>query len=270
MTELLTCHDLSFAYDSRRVLNGVSLTIKAGEFVGLIGANGSGKTTLLRLLLGFLKGAGEVNLCGAPLRSLGRRDIAKRATMVQQDNRVDFAFTTREIVAMGRTPYLGRFTPESSRDKEAIARAMQQTETDVFAERSVMELSGGERQRVHLARALAQDTKVILLDEPTANLDLTHQFEALQLVKDFTRAGGGAVAAIHDLSLAARFCDRLLLLSHGQIVADGKSEEVITEENLLRHFALRARVRRDEETKSLFVHPLGTDGARATANRLGS
>jgi iron complex transport system ATP-binding protein len=270
MTELLTCHDLSFGYERRRVLNGVSLTIKAGEFVGLIGANGSGKTTLLRLLLGFLTGAGEVNLCGAPLRSLRRRDIATRATMVQQDNRVDFAFTTREIVAMGRTPYLGRFTPESSKDKEAIARAMQQTETDVFAERSVMELSGGERQRVHLARALAQETKVILLDEPTANLDLTHQFEALQLVRDFTRAGGGAIAAIHDLSLAARFCDRLLLLSNGQIVADGKSEEVITEENLLRHFALRARVRRDEETKSLFVHPLGTDGATGTANRLES
>lgn len=270
MSELLTARDLSFAYDRRRILNGVSLTINAGESVGLIGANGSGKTTLLRLLLGFLTGAGDVALCGAPLRSLGRAEIARRATIVQQDTRIDFAFTAREIVAMGRTPYLGRFTPESSRDKEAIARAMEQTETDVFAERSVMELSGGERQRVHLARALAQETKVILLDEPTANLDLTHQFEALQLVRDFTRAGGGAIAAIHDLSLAARFCDRLLLLSNGQIVADGNAEDVITEENLLRHFALRARVRRDEETKSLFVHPLGTEGARARSNSLRS
>jgi iron complex transport system ATP-binding protein len=260
MTELLTAHDLSFAYDGRRVLRGVSLAIESGEFVGLIGANGSGKTTLLRLLLGFLTGAGEVNLCGLPLSSLGRRDIARRATMVQQDNRVDFAFTTREVVAMGRTPYLGRFTPESAIDREAIARAMRQTETDGFAERSVMELSGGERQRVHLARALAQETQVILLDEPTANLDLTHQFEALQLVRDFTRAGGGAIAAIHDLSLAARFCDRLLLLSAGQIVSEGKPGEVITEDNLLRHFALRARVRCDEETNSLFVHPMSTNG----------
>lgn len=269
MSELLTAHDLSFAYDSRQVLNGVSVTIKAGEFVGLIGANGSGKTTLLRLLLGFLTGAGEVNLCGAPLRSLGRRDIAKRATMVQQDNRVDFAFTTREIVAMGRTPYLGRFTQEGSVDREAIARAMRQTETDGFAERSVMELSGGERQRVHLARALAQETKVILLDEPTANLDLTHQFEALQLVRDFTRAGGGAIAAIHDLSLAARFCDRLLLLSGGRIVSEGSPEKVITEDNLLRHFALWARVRFDDETNSLFVHPLGTESMNGIADRSG-
>lgn len=270
MSELLTARDLSFAYDGRRVLDGVSLSIKSGEFVGLIGPNGSGKTTLLRLLLGFLIGSGDVALSGEPLRTLSRAEIAKRATIVQQDMRVDFAFTAREIVAMGRTPYLGRFTPEGAKDKEAIVRAMRQTETDVFIERSVMELSGGERQRVHLARALAQETRVILLDEPTANLDLTHQFEALQLVKEFTRTGGGAIAAIHDLSLAARFCDRLLLLSNGQIASEGKPEEVITEGNLLHHFALRARVRRDEETKSLFVHPLGTEGAKSMIDGFGS
>ncbi len=267
MGALLAAQGLSFAYDGRPVLKGVSLAVDAGEFVGLIGANGSGKTTLLRLLLGFLTGVGDVVLCGAPLRSLGRRNLAKRATIVPQDTRVDFAFTAREIVAMGRTPYLGRFTPESAKDREAIARAMRQTETETFAERPITELSGGERQRVHLARALAQETQVILLDEPTANLDLTHQFEALQLVRDFTRAGGSAIAAIHDLSLAARFCDRLLLLAEGQIVADGRPEQVVTESNLLRHFALRARVRRDEETNSLFVHPVGTD---ATADSRGS
>jgi iron complex transport system ATP-binding protein len=270
MSELLTARDLSFAYDGRRVLNGVSLSIKSGEFIGLIGPNGSGKTTLLRLLPGFLIGSGDVALCGAPLRSLSRAEIAKCATIVQQDTRIDFAFTAREIVAMGRTPYLGRFTPEGVKDKEAIARAMRQTESDVFIERSVMELSGGERQRVHLARALAQETRVILLDEPTANLDLTHQFEALQLVKEFTKAGGGAIAAIHDLSLAARFCDRVLLLSNGRIVATGKPEEVITEDNLLRYFALRARVRRDEETDSLFVHPLGTEGSKSIVHKFGS
>ena len=270
MSELLTAHDLSFAYDDRRVLNGATLTIEAGEFVGLIGANGSGKTTLLRLLLGFLTGAGKVALCGVPLKSLGRRNIAQRATIVQQDTHVDFAFTAREIVAMGRTPYLGRFTPESATDRVVIARAMRQTETEAFAERPVTKLSGGERQRVHLARALAQEPQVILLDEPTANLDLTHQFEALQLVKNFTRTGRGAIAAIHDLSLAARFCDRLLLLSEGQIVSAGSPEEVITESNLLRHFALRARVRRDEETNSLFVHPLGTNANEATAESRGS
>jgi len=267
MGALLTAQNLSFAYDGRTVLKGVSLAVEAGEFVGLIGANGSGKTTLLRILLGLLPAPGAVWLCGGLLKSLGRREVAKLATMVPQDTRVDFAFTAREIVAMGRTPHLGRFTPERSVDREAIARAMRETGTEELAERPVTELSGGERQRVHLARALAQETRVILLDEPTANLDLTHQYEALELVREFTRSGGAALAAIHDLSLAARFCDRLLLLSGGKIAAAGLPAEVITESNLARHFALRARVGRDEETGGLIVYPLGSNSSSARRAR---
>ncbi|HKX29613.1 MAG TPA: heme ABC transporter ATP-binding protein [Blastocatellia bacterium] len=260
MSALLTARDLSFAYGHRPILRGVSLTVEAGEFVGLIGANGSGKTTLLRALLGLLPASGEVRLCGDPLPSLSRREIAIRATMAHQETRVDFAFAAREVVAMGRNPHLGRFTPEMAADREAIARAMRETKTEVLAERPVTELSGGERQRVHLARALAQETRIILLDEPTANLDLAHQFDALQLVKDFARSGGAVLAAIHDLTLAARFSDRLLLLSEGRIVADGPPGAVLTEEHLSRHFALRARIWRDEETGSLIVYPLGTHG----------
>jgi len=256
MGALLTAHNISFAYDGRPILKEVSLAVEAGEFVGLIGANGSGKTTLLRILLGMLSAPGEVRLCGDSMKSLDRRDVATRATMVPQDTRVDFAFTARDIVAMGRSPYLGRFKPEGGADKEAIDRAMRETGATEFAERPVTELSGGERQRVHLARALEQETRVILLDEPTANLDLAHQFEALELVRGFTRGGGAALAAIHDLTLASRFCDRLLLLSDGKIVAAGSPAEVITGSNLARHFALRARVRRDEETGSLTVYPL--------------
>jgi iron complex transport system ATP-binding protein len=256
MGALLEAQNISFAYDGRPVLKGISMAVEAGEFVGLIGANGSGKTTLLRALLGLLKASGEVRLCGDSLWTLSRQEIARRATMVHQDTRVDFALTSRDIVAMGRTPYLGRFKPEGGADREAIARAMRETGTTELAERPVTELSGGERQRVHLARALAQETRVILLDEPTANLDLAHQFEALELVRGFTGAGGAALAAIHDLTLASRFCDRLLLLSEGKIVAAGSPAEVITESNLACHFALRARVRRDEETGSLIVYPL--------------
>lgn len=258
MSALLTAHNLSFAYDGRPVLKEISLAVEAGEFVGLIGANGSGKTTLLRALLGLLRASGETRLCGDSLRALDRQEIARRATMVHQDTRVDFAFTSRDIVAMGRTPYLGRFKPESAADKDAISRAMRETGITELAERPVTELSGGERQRVHLARALAQETRVVLLDEPTANLDLTHQYEALELVRGFTQSGGAALAAIHDLALAARFCDRLMLLSKGRIVAAGLPAEVITESNLADYFALRARVRRDEETGSLIVYPLGS------------
>lgn len=256
---VLTAHNISFAYDERRVLDDLSLTVERGEFVGLIGANGSGKTTLMRVLLGFLTvPTGEIRLKGDSLKDLSRREIAVRATLVQQDTRIDFDFTAREIVAMGRTPYLGRFTPERAADKEIIERAMTETETAVFAARLITELSGGERQRVHLARAIAQETDLILLDEPTANLDLTHQFEALRLIKKLARAGKTAIAAIHDLSLAARFCDRIVLLADGKIAADGTPEAVITEENLRRHFALRARIRTDEESGGLIIYPLGS------------
>jgi iron complex transport system ATP-binding protein len=257
MNALLTSNVVSFAYARRPVLQGVSLAVGTGEFVGLVGANDSGKTTLLRVLLGVLPPTtGEVRLCGATLGSLTRREIALRATMVHQDTRIDFAFTAREIVAMGRTPYLRRFTPETRADKEAIDLAMRATETEDFADRFVTELSGGERQRVHLARALAQNSEVLLLDEPTANLDLAHQFETLCLIRQMTRQGKAALAAIHDLSLAARFCDRLLLLYGGQIVAAGPPAEVVTESNLARYFALHARVWHDKETGGLVILPL--------------
>ena len=257
MKSTLKADHVSFAYAGTSVLRNVSLSLAPGEFVGLIGANGSGKTTLLRVLLGLLSPTtGAVRLGDTLIGSLSRREIALRATMVQQEARIDFAFTVRQIVAMGRTPYLGRFKPESAADKDAIQRAMRATDTLMLADRSVMELSGGERQRVHVARALAQEVRAILLDEPTANLDLAHQLEILQLVANYTRQGNSALAAIHDLSLATRFCDRLLLLSAGELVAAGKPAEVVTESNLVQFFALRSRVRHANEVGGLTIWPL--------------
>lgn len=256
---LVAADGVSFAYGERTVLREVSLAVRAGELVGLIGPNGSGKSTLLRVLLGILPpDAGEVRLGAQCIAALNRREIARRATLTVQDTRVDFDFTVRDIVAMGRAPHLRRLCAEQASDRAAIREALRATNTQSLVHRPITELSGGERQRVHLARALAQETNLLLLDEPTASLDLSHQFEALSIVRAMATAGKGALIALHDLALAARFCDRLLLLAGGTIVAAGLPADVISEQNLLTHFQLRARVRQDLETGAWTIIPVDT------------
>lgn len=255
---LLAAERVSFAYGERPVFEDVSIEVRSGELVGLIGPNGSGKSTLLRVLFGMLPSAGEIHLGAHPITNFSRREIARRATLTAQDTRIGFDFTVRDIVAMGRAPHLGRFAAERTADREAIAQAMRLTGTENLSSRLVTELSGGERQRVHLARALAQETSLLLLDEPTANLDLSHQFESLSIVKAMAEAGKGVLIAIHDLSLAARFCNRLLLLAGGTIVASGEPADVVTEHNLRTHFQLQAHVRQDLETRAWTIVPMGT------------
>jgi iron complex transport system ATP-binding protein len=257
MDVLLEAKNLSFDYGSKSVLRDLDLSCKAGESIGLIGPNGAGKTTLLRLFMGLVSpSTGEVELCGENLRQLRRKEIARRVSLVPQDVALSFALTVREVVSMGRNPHLGRFEPEGDKDIEIVQHALEVTEVEVLADRAVDTLSGGERQRVLIARALAQETPVLLLDEPTANLDLCHQLEVLQLLKKLTSKGVCAVAAIHDLSLASRFFDRLLLVSNQQIVADGSPESVLTEENLWRYFRIRAVIEQAPEGGGLSVIPI--------------
>ncbi len=245
---LLEARDLGFAYDARRVLSGISFALSEGEFLGVIGPNGAGKSTLLRILLGLLApDAGEVILKGSPLKALSRVEIARRAAFLPQGARTDFAFTGREIVAMGRNPWLGRFRPEGDEDRSLIAGAMRETESGPFADRLVTELSGGERQRVFLARAFAQAAPLLVLDEPNANLDLLHAFHLVDLVQARVRKGAAAVAALHDLNLAARVCDRILVLKDGRTAALGTPAEVLTPGLLKEVFGVKARVSRDED-----------------------
>jgi iron complex transport system ATP-binding protein len=252
----LEARELVFSYDEHRVLDGVSLSLAAGELVGLVGPNGAGKTTLLHLLLGLLRpDGGTVAIDGVGPERMSRRGIAQRAALVPQQQPSEFAFTVRELVAMGRTPHLGRFEPERPQDAEAVRLALEATETEALAARWVAELSGGERQRVHLARAIAQETPMLLLDEPTANLDVAHQLTMLDLVRRQVQGGKSAILALHDLSLAARYSDRLLLLAERRIVASGAPRAVITEDNLARYFRIRARLEHDG-TGGLVVVPL--------------
>jgi iron complex transport system ATP-binding protein len=243
MTALLEGRGLSFSYDDRPVFRDVNIALAPGELVALVGPNGAGKSTLLHVLLGLLPPArGAVSLEGRPISLLSRRSIAQKIAFLPQEVRSDFAFTVRELVGMGRLPHLGRFRPEGPADVAAIEDAMARTATTPYAERLVSELSGGERQRVVLARAIAQSTDVLLLDEPTASLDVEHQLEVIRLIRTLVEAGKAAAIALHDLSLAARFADRVVVLSEGRIAAEGPPAEVITEELLSRHFRIRARI----------------------------
>jgi iron complex transport system ATP-binding protein len=260
VTTLVEAEGVGFGYGARTILEEISLAIRPGELVALCGPNGAGKSTLLRLLLGLhIPSAGQVRLGGASIGALSRRQIARRAALLPQDAPVDLPLTVREAVALGRLPHLDRFQPEGAADAEAVERALAATDTAALGARPVTELSGGERQRVHLARALAQEAPLLLLDEPIAGLDLAHQLQTLELLRAIVDRGRGALVALHDLSLAARRCDRMILLAGGKIRADDAPSVVLTPETLATVFGVRAEVRLDGDGRPFVLphEPLG-------------
>jgi len=231
---MIEVKSISFRYHESWVLQDVSFRVEQGEFVGVIGPNGSGKTTLLKLLYRLLSPQkGEILFELAPLKRMDRADIAKRIAVVAQETHLLFPFTVLETVLMGRSPYLGHLMFESERDLEMAKKAMAWTEVLPFSERSMDELSGGERKRVFIARALAQEPEVILLDEPTSNLDIHHQMDFLDLLCALNRETGLTILmASHDINVASEFCRTLLLLRGGVFSKMGPPGEVITQENI--------------------------------------
>jgi iron complex transport system ATP-binding protein len=231
---MIEVNSVSFRYHEDWVLQDVSFRVEKGEFVGVIGPNGSGKTTLLKVLYRLLSPQkGEILLELVPMKRMDRIDIAKRIAVVAQETHLLFPFSVLETVLMGRSPHLGHLMFESEKDLEIAKRAMEWTKVLSFSERSMDELSGGERKRVFIARALAQEPEVILLDEPTANLDIHHQMDFLDLILTLNRERGlTIVMASHDMNIASEFCDRLILLQGGRIYKIGTPHDVITKENI--------------------------------------
>lgn len=231
---MIEVDSIFFRYHQDWVLQDFSFQVRRGEFVGVIGPNGSGKTTLLKILYRLLSPqAGEVLFDGFSLRKMSRREIAKKIAVVAQETYPAFPFRVIEMVLMGRSPYLGHLMFENLKDLEIAKKAMEWTETLPISQRPLDELSGGERKRVYIARALAQEPEVILLDEPTTNLDIHHQVEFLDLVLSLNREKGLTILMTsHDLNLASEYCDRLILLQHGKIFHMGPPEEVMTRENI--------------------------------------
>jgi iron complex transport system ATP-binding protein len=226
----LNAQRLTFSFNGTPVLNQVDLRLEPGCITGVIGPNGAGKSTLVRLLSRLLTPAsGQIWLNGRELSSWRPAEIARVLAVVPQDPELPAAFSAWELVLMGRTPYLGYLGHESEQDCEIARRAMEETNTWRLAHRLISQLSGGERQRVVIARALAQEPRILLLDEPTAHLDINHQVETLtcigRLVKERQLA---ALAIFHDLNLAAQYCDELVLLQRGRIVAQGPPNRVLT------------------------------------------
>jgi len=259
--------DVAFSYGSAEALRGVTFSIADGEMVALAGPNGSGKTTLLKCINRKLsvKG-GAVLLEGTDVRELARRDLGRRIGVVPQMSGATMPFRVWEVVLMGRSPHLGRFEAVGKGDIEVAERALALVRADHLADRPITELSGGEHQRVIVARALAQEPKVLLLDEPTLHLDVAHQLELLELVRHLVNQRNlTVVMASHDLNLALRYSDMLLLLESGRVHAAGRPGDVLTVENLRKVYRIEARIHKDGTegiTSIVPVRPLPSGGCR--------
>ena len=253
--------DISFWYreSGEPTLKDVSFSIAKGEFVGIIGPNGSGKTTFLRVLSGVLRPQeGKVRVCGRDVRSIGRRELAKLLAVVPQETFIVFPFTALEVVLMGRSPHLGRWSLESPEDLSIARECMELTDTEKLADRLITELSGGEKQRVIIARALAQQPEILLLDEPTAFLDIGHQVEIYTLLEKLNRDQELTIILVsQDLNLASQHCRKLALFRDGQIIATGKPEEVLTEKMISEAYNTKVFVGLNELTRAPYVIPLG-------------
>ncbi len=229
---MVSVQDIIAGYEQRPVLRDVQVSAAPGEFLGLIGPNGCGKTTLLRVISGVLPAmTGQIRIDGNDVREIGRRKLARIMACLLQDLALDLAFTVREVVLMGRSPHLSRIGGETKRDFEVAENAMALCDVSHLADRPITELSGGERQRALIAMCLAQEPKVLLLDEPTSHLDIGHQLSILDLIAKLNRQTGlTVIAVLHDLNLAAEYCQRLLVLNEGRVAALGTPLEVLTAE----------------------------------------
>ena len=252
----LALRDVSVDLGGARILDGVSGSVEAGEWVTVIGPNGAGKSTLLRAVAGLVHRQGTVEIGGDDGAVLGRRELARRVALVPQLPELPPSMTVAEYVLLGRTPHLGYLGREGGHDLEVADAALVRLDLVDFASRRLGTLSGGERQRVVLSRAFAQQAPILLLDEPTSALDIGRGQQALELVDGLRREAGLTVlAAMHDLTLAGQYADRLLLLDGGRIVAAGLVDDVLTDELIARHYGASVRVLRDDDG-SIVVLPV--------------
>ena len=258
MSAIIEVENLSFSYTPQhKILKNLSFEMSRGSFLAVVGPNGAGKTTLLNLLCSLLRPkSGSIKIDAAPVESYSSRKLAQKVAVVRQEFVPVFGFTVAEIVSMARMPYLGAFGFESETDKKFISEALEETATAQFASRPLHQLSSGERQRVFIARALAQNTSILLLDEPTSLLDLKHQVAIYDLLKTTQLEKGKTILAVtHDINLAAQYCDEILLLGADGDYHIGKTKDVLSPERIEKVFSVRTFAGRLGQEK--FFIPLG-------------
>jgi len=236
------CH---VTLERTEILRGVSFDVDTGVFLGLIGPNGCGKTTLLRAISGMIEFEGEIDLDGRPVDAWSDPERARRLAFVRQAPSLTFDFTVEEFVLLGRTPHTGWLRSYRHEDRTCVARALREVDLEGFGSRSMLSLSGGELQRAFLAQALAQEAQLLLLDEPTSHLDVRYQYTFMDRVERLVKRGRTACTVAHDLELAARYADRLLVMSDGRIIADGAPDDVVTPTLIAEVFGMQAAVDRN-------------------------
>ena len=255
MDDVYRVNSINFRYNGTTIVNNITLNIKEGEFLSILGPNGAGKTTLIKILTGVIKDIeGEVYLYSRPLHHYKRREFARIVSFLPQNPEINLPFQVKDVVMMGRFPYIGRFEMEKPRDTEVVEYAMKLLNIDHLAKRHLMELSGGEVKRVFIAQAIAQESKILFLDEPTANLDINYQIEIFRILKDFnTRLNKTIILITHDINHAARFAKRIVLLRNGKVVKSGGPEEIINEDNLKRVYNTNLKIEYDSKNKPYIV-----------------
>lgn len=239
---------LSFSINQTDIIKDINLTVEKGEFIGVIGPNGSGKTTLLKCINGILKPSGDVTINRHNKKDLSTKKMAREISFMHQNTTITFPFSTLDVVLMGRYPHIRKFANESKKDYKIAEKCMEYTDTLSLKNKLITQISGGEKQRVLFAKVLAQETDILMLDEPTANLDITHQEQIFKYSRELCDGGKTVIAAVHDLKIAARYCSKLVLLNEGKIIAKGQPNEVLTSDNLSRAYGVNALVYKNRIT----------------------
>lgn len=257
--DFIKVEKLSHQYDERKILDNVSFALSNGDLLGIIGPNGAGKTTLIKNILGIIKPtSGEIYIDDEKILRYQSKELYKKIAFVPQESNFDFPLTVLETILLGRIPHSNKFHLEDANDYQIAKEALDSIEMSCFSSRMANQLSVGEKQLVSIAKALAQETNCIILDEPTSNLDISHAIKIMEKLKELSKNGKAVITVLHDLNLAARYCNKILILNKGAVTGFGNASEVLTESQINKVFDIEVHIGKSETTGNLIIEPVST------------